>query len=247
MPGLQALLIQGVSFALVFGIAYGLAAFRGIQLTVAPAAALQGTLAAIISRRAGMARWWLLIQFLFPPAAIIVQAFHLPPWIFLSCFIVLLALYWTTFRTRVPFYPSNRTTWEAVARLLPAGRPIRFVDIGSGFGGLVLHLARQRPESDFSGIEVAPLPWFVAQVRARVGRRAANFVRDDYERLDLVAYDVVFAYLSPAAMPALGRKAHSEMRRGSLLLSYEFPIHGMEPDILIQPVKDGPCLYGWHL
>jgi hypothetical protein len=60
-------------------------------------------------------------------------------------------------------------------------------------------------------------------------------------------YDVVFAFLSPAAMPALWRKASAEMRPGTLLLSYEFSIPGTTPHIIDHPVENGPALYGWYM
>ncbi|HZW13552.1 MAG TPA: class I SAM-dependent methyltransferase, partial [Noviherbaspirillum sp.] len=205
-PAIEALLIQLLSFALVWLTATVLSALTGLQLTVAIAALLQGAIAAILARCRRMAVWWIPIQFLFPVALIVLLAVRLPSWIFLLAFIVLLVLYWTTFRTQVPFYPSSRATWEAVATLLPSGEPVRFMDIGSGFGGLVLDMSTKRPEGSFTGIEVAPLPWLVSALRARMGRNrhgAAAFLRGDYRRLDFAAYDVIFAYLSPAAMPAL--------------------------------------------
>jgi SAM-dependent methyltransferase len=134
-----------------------------------------------------------------------------------------------------------------VAKALPAGRPIRFIDIGSGFGGLVMHLAAQRPESSFQGIELAPLPWLASRVRAAVAGSRAHFFRGDYARLDFADYDVIFAYLSPAAMPALWDKACHEMRPGTLLLSYEFPIPGVQPSLTIEPGELGPLLYGWEV
>jgi hypothetical protein len=242
-PALQALLIQLASFGMVLA----LATLTEIQLTVAAAALLQGVAAAALAYWRGMARWWLPIQFLFPVLAIVVLAFHLPPWIFLIAFIAFVALYWTTFRTQVPFYPSGRATWEAVDALLPSRRPLRFIDIGSGFGGLVMHLAARHPGSGFTGIEVAPLPWLASMLKARLMRNGARLVRGDYQRLDFADYDVVFAYLSPAAMPALWSKASSEMRSGALLLSYEFPIAGVPPDIVHTPTEGGPALYGWRL
>ena len=48
----------------------------------------------------------------------------------------------------------------------PSDRPVRAVDIGSGLGGLVLELARRRPDSVFMGIELAPLPWLLSWLRA---------------------------------------------------------------------------------
>ncbi|MFX5751974.1 hypothetical protein ABTE32_21380, partial [Acinetobacter baumannii] len=81
---------------------------------------------------------------------------HLPSWVFLAVFLFMRVLFWSTFRSQVPFYPSGQSAWDAVAGLLPEGRPIRFMDIGSGLGGAVLDLSRRRPESEFTGIEIAP-------------------------------------------------------------------------------------------
>lgn len=245
-PAVQALLIQLLSLLLVLAIARGPAAWAGIQMTVGAAALLQGVLAAGMSRWRALAIWWWPIQLFFPIALLALRALHLPSWLFLAAFFFLLALFWTSFRTQVPFYPSRRAVWRAVAAQLPQGRPVRFIDLGSGFGGLALHLAARRPESVFSGVELAPLPWLVSAVRAHLARSPVRFLRGDYERLGLGDYDVVFAYLSPAAMPALWRKARAEMRAGALLLSYEFPIPGATPDDVSHPVEGGPALYAWR-
>lgn len=245
-PAIEALIIQVLAFVVMVGIAFAVPAVSTVQLNVAEAALLQGGLAAAISRARSMAPWWPFILFAFPVAVISLLSLHLPPWIFLAAFLVLAALYWSTFRTQVPYFPSNAAVWDAVAELLPQGRPIRFVDIGSGFGGLVCALARRRPESMFSGIELAPLPWLASYLRALLGRSSACFSRGDYLDLDFASCDVVFAYLSPAAMPALWEKASAEMQPGALLLSYEFPVPGVAPDFMSRPGSAGRALYGWR-
>lgn len=244
-PAVGALLIQAMSFAVLLGlIGGGIFPFSPDSLR---AALLQGAIAAALSRLRGLAWWWLPIQFFFPVALVLLLALHLPPWIFLTLFLVLLPLYWTTFRTQVPFFPSRPATWKAVLRLLPTGRSVRFIDIGSGFGGLAMHLAAAGRDNSVVGIEVAPLPWVVSVLRARIVESRARFLRGDYGRLDFSNYDVVFAYLSPAAMPALWQKARTEMSQGSLLLSYEFPVPDVEPDIVVEVDDGGPSLYGWHI
>ena len=246
-PAFEALLIQCASFLILLLIVIGVAATIETSVPTALAALLQGGLAAMMSYWRGLARWWLFIQFLFPATIVATQLLHLPPTLYLVAFVFLLGLYWTTFRTQVPFYPSRPATWDAVSALLPQDRPVKFIDIGSGIGGLVLNLAGRRRDSDFIGIELAPLAWLISSLRARIGGSRGHFMRGDYTRLDLAQYDVVFAYLSPAAMPDLWRKANAEMRPGSLLLSYEFSIPAVPPQIATQPVSDGPSLYGWHM
>ncbi|MDB5909148.1 MAG: SAM-dependent methyltransferase [Massilia sp.] len=245
-PALQALLLHCAAMPLSWG-ALTLLVNAEVPVNLAGAGLVQGALAAVLSRWRRLAPWWLAIQLLFPLALLAGLEFDLPPWLCLSGFLALVSIYWPAFRTQVPYYPSGGRAWDAVASLLPPGRPLYVIDIGSGLGGLVLALAARRPESAFAGIELAPLPWLVSRLRALLaGCANARFVRGDYELLDLGDYDLVFAYLSPAAMGALWRKASAEMRPGSLLLSYEFGIAEKAPDLTIVPTGRGPSLYGWR-
>lgn len=247
LPALQALAIQGVSFLIVLAAARVLAGQSQFHLTIGVAAVLQGAVAAAVSRLCRMPPWWLIMQFLFAPALLVAQSLQFPSWIYLAIFLALTALYWNVYRTQVPFYPSGPAVWRAVSELLPAGRELRFVDIGSGLGGLPMHLSGVRRDSHFAGIELAPLPWFVSLLRGRLAGSRSRFMRGDYNRLDLSTYDVVFAYLSPAAMPDLWRKARAEMRPGTLLLSYEFPIPDASPDIIKATSDGAPPVYGWRI
>ncbi|MDF3037102.1 MAG: class SAM-dependent methyltransferase [Paucimonas sp.] len=208
---------------------------------------VQGGIAALLSYAAGLERWWWPIQFFFPVAIVVMQKVNLPSGVYLFAFLVCLAVYWTTFQTRVPFFPTRPSTWNAVLPLLPEGRGLRFIDLGSGFGGLVLHVAKCRPDCSVMGIEIAPLPWIVSAIRAVFCRADARFIRGDYSALDLSKFDVVFAYLSPAAMPSLWEKARAEMRPGSLFLSYEFLVPGHEPTIVSLPDANRASLYGWSM
>ena len=246
-PAIQALFIQCAAFLIAFVFLAGVAVIAQIIAGPLVAALIQGVIAAVMSRWRRLAIWWLYIQFLFPLASVLMHSLHFPPEIFLIAFIFFVALYWSTFRTQVPFFPSGRIAWDAVADALPQKRPIRFIDVGSGLGGLVLSLSARLPESTFSVIEVAPLPWFVSKLNGRLSRSRGRFMLGDYERLDFAEYDVIFAYLSPAAMPSLWEKAAIEMRPGTLLLSYEFAIPGISPDFITAQASGRPSLYGWYL
>ena len=247
-PAVQALLIQCAALP-VCALASAILSSMQVELTLGLVALLQGGFACALCWWRKLAPWWLAIELLFAPALLAGASLRLPPALFLAGFVTLLLVYWSTFRTQVPYFPSGKRAWDAVADLVPAGRALDVIDIGSGLGGLVLDLARRRPDARLVGIELAPLPWLVSRLRAAVAGNAGNnvrFVRGDYEQLDLGHYDVVFAYLSPAAMDALWRKAGAEMRAGALLLSYEFGIGAKPPDMTIMPAGRGPLLYGWH-
>ena len=247
-PAIQAALIQGAALPLSAALLYVLAEFH-LEVNLLTAALAQSVLAALITVKLGMAPWWRLIQFLFPLAVLTALALHLPSWLFLAAFLLLLGLYWSTFRTQVPYYPSQAAVWDAVRQLLPPeqpGRVLKLIDIGSGLGGAVLYWSRLRPDARCSGIELAPLPWLYSWLRAKLGGSQARFILGDYEKLDFSQYELVFAYLSPAPMPALWRKAKAELKPGAVLVSLEFDIPGQPPDHTLQPAEDSPVLYVWY-
>jgi hypothetical protein len=247
LPAIHALIIQCISLALVSSLLHLIHLSAGIAVGVAVFAVSQGGLAAALSYRRGMAPWWPPIQIFFPVALIATHMLALPPGLFLVAFLVLLGLYWSTFRTQVPLYLSGKAAWRCVSSLLPRDRPIRFLDIGSGVGGLVMHIESQHPNCDCAGIELAPVPWLIGWFRGKATGSKSRFMRGDYRQLDLAAYDAIFAYLSPAAMPSLWDQASMQMRPGALLLSYEFPVPDVAPDIMMQIEPGGRVLYGWRM
>ena len=207
---------------------------------------LQAVLASMFSVWAAMASWWRWIHAGFPLAIWLMAMLQLPSEWYLFGFVVSLALFWTTFRSQVPFFPSRPAVWQQVWQLLPASK-LRIVDIGSGLGDLSMHLSMLRSDCSIEGIEIAPLPWLISVLRARLRHSAVKFKLGDYHALDFGAYDVIFAYLSPAAMNDLWQKAQLEMRPGSMLISYEFDIPGVAAAELVSTGFERPPLYVWRL
>lgn len=225
-PSVFALLLQSAAFVLAV---LTLRLF-GLQLAPFVFALLCGTLAAGFSRIAGLARWWLPIQFAFAPALVLMLALNIPPGFFLAAFLVLLVVYWSTFRTQVPLYLSSDKVWQALETQLPTDKPFTFIDLGSGIGGVLTHLARKHPHGNYQGVESAPLPFLWSWLRIKSGKYAQCTVRwGSLWDCDLSKCDVVFAYLSPVPMTELWRKARREMRPGSLFISNTFAVDDQPP------------------
>lgn len=233
-PIVTALLIQALAVAVV------LAALPllGWRLSAAAAAVLVAALAALLTAMTALERWWIALQILLPPLLVLLVWIDGPAWIYPALFLAVAVCYVTTVRTRVPLYLSGPRTWQAVASLLPPaceGATPRFIDLGSGLGGLLAELGRRRPDMRFEGVELAPLPALLSWLRMRLGRRGNVRVRwGSFWPLDLAPYDVVFAFLSPVPMADLWNKAQREMRPGSLLVSCAFEVPGQRPDRVIE-------------
>lgn len=244
-PAVIALLIQILSLVVLLLACKIFASYKNLQIDLLFFAGTQGMIAALLSYFRRLDPWWIGIQFCFPLLLVVATTFELPANFFLICFAVSLLLYWSTFRTQVPYFPSSREVWLEVAALLPEA-PVRVIDIGSGLGGLLLNLAKTRPDSQFVGVELAPLPWSISWFRAKLAGGNVRFVLADYENVNFGEFDLVFAYLAPPAMEPLWEKALREMRPGSLLLSYEFEIPNISPDFQKMIKSRQVMLYGWR-
>jgi len=230
-PVILALLLQLAAFLLVtFSV-------RQFALALPPFifAMTCGLLAAAFSHLARQARWWLPIQLLFVPALAITLDTNIPPVVFLLAFLLMLLLYWSTFRTQVPLYLSSNKVWQALETQLPADQPFDFVDLGSGMGGVLTHLSRTHPQGTFHGVETAPLPFAWSWLRIKLGgyRNCHVYWRSLWD-CDLAKYDVAFAYLSPVPMAALWEKVQNEMRPDSLFISNTFAVADHPPHKILK-------------
>jgi hypothetical protein len=235
VPVFAALLAQGAGAMAAFGTSFAIEYAFGDSLPLLLVLAGQGIAAAIVGSRLHLARWWIPINLVLPPAAGLALMLRLPGWVYLALFAALLLFYWNAGSDRVPLYLSSRRAKEALAALLPAGPGVRFLDLGSGFGGTVLALAAKRREGEFLGIESAPLPFALSWLRITfAGLPQARVVYGDFWKLDLAGYDVVYAFLSPAPMAELFHKARAEMTPGSLFVSNTFEVPGEAPERTIE-------------
>lgn len=233
-PALKALVAQVAGWIVALALVRSGALPTGLwPLIGTQALAAMGSALALRS-----ARWWLPIHLVFTPAAVIANGLDIAPGWYLAAFLVLMTIYWTSFRTQVPLFLTNRTTAGAVASLLPQGRPIRLLDIGSGTGSLLRHLAQIRPDSQFTGIEAAPAPYLIGRLLAR-GQINLTQHRGNFFETSWSDYDVVYAFLSPVPMAQVWTKAMQEMPTGSILISNSFAIPGRTPDEIVPASRAG--------
>ena len=220
----------------------------GLAADVMAWALLQGLLAAVIGRALGMEIWWLALNALFAPCLVWSVALDIPSGYAFGAFCLLVSVFWGVPRSRVPLFLSSQDASRAVATLLPRAGGFRFLDLGSGFGGMLASLARECPAGRYDGIESAPLPFLFSRMRAALCGGGFRVRWGDLKDLDLGSYDVVYAYLSPAAMSDLWRKASREMRGGSLLISNGFAVPGVLPASTVATGRrNEPGLLLWRM
>ncbi|MBS0423476.1 MAG: hypothetical protein JSR71_03400 [Proteobacteria bacterium] len=244
-PGIIALLIQIVTILLICLI---VVLQTTIELSLFEWSLLQGLAAGLLSYALRMPVWWMPIHLGFIPLIVVALALNISSTVCLVLFLGLWLIYGKTYKTQVPLYLSSNRVTQVLQSLLPESNRFSFVDLGSGCGGLLSHLAQKNRNGVFYGIEAAPLPFLISKLRSLFGAKNCAITWGDFWQQDFSQYDVVYAYLSPVPMTALWEKASKEMRPGSLLISNTFIIPGVAADKSIQ-LDDfsNSALYLWKI
>ncbi|MFD2205569.1 hypothetical protein [Kiloniella antarctica] len=175
--------------------------------------------------------WWIIIQFTAPFAIMLAIIFNLPTWLYPLAFFALLLFYWNSADERVPLYLSNKITWKALGDILDTGsstkstKPIHFMDLGCGFSGTLVALAKRFPQHHFTGVETAPLPYLVSLIRCLLsGHDNIKIQRKSLWDVDLSKYNYVYAFLSPEPMSRLYKKITAEMPKDGRFISNSFVV-----------------------
>jgi len=233
-PALLALLVQLGATLLIAGLVYLAAQGSAWRPSWLAAALGQGLLAAGLGRWLGLSRWWGWLNLAFVPALLALSGAALPSWVFLAGFLLLVLFNWNSVGERVPLYLSGARCRRQLVELLARQAPdFRFIDLGCGPAGTLLHLARRFPRAQFVGVETAPLPFAIAWLRSR-GRENCRIRYANLWRTDLAAFDVAYCFLSPAPMAALWAKAQAQMCAGAWLISNSFAVPGVAADELVE-------------
>lgn len=197
------------------------------------AVGLQSLLAALFSWILRQPVWWLPIHLLFIPAVCLALVWRVPAWLYPAASLLLILIFWGTAKGDVPLFLSSPAVVTALGDILRRERAKSFADIGAGIGSVVVPLAYLYQGVRMIALERAPLPWLIAYLRCRkLTNATASYA--SFWGANLAAFDVVFAFLSPAVMVAVGEKVRREMRQGSLFVSSSFPIPDWRPESVLE-------------
>lgn len=154
--------------------------------------------------------------------AIAVLVLSPPIWVYPLVLALLVGVFWNARGERVPLYLTNTTTAKTLVDLTPAAAT-HAVDLGSGLGGTVRQLAKDRKALTVHGVETAPIPYMVSKILGFIlGPKNAQIIYLDMWQVDLSQYDLVYCFLSTEPMDRLLAKAKAEMQPGSVLISNSF-------------------------
>ncbi|WP_156516825.1 methyltransferase [Paraburkholderia caribensis] len=162
--------------------------------------------------------------------------------------VVSLSLIIFTALTGVPTLSSRKSEVNDVIALLKRfnlSRRAVIIDLGSGWGTLVVALARAFPEATVEGIEISLFPYLISRLRTHgqfnVSLKWGNFFHDDLGRADAIV-----CYLMPAVMPNVSELLDRNLRPGTCVVSNTFLLRGRTISAVRRTGRRGTvALYIW--
>ncbi len=168
-------------------------------------------------------------------------------WIIIVClvclaviFISLLGIYLLVSSLFMKYAPPVRSSGKLKQAILsdiakeldklPNGRLV--VDLGSGWGTLLVPLAKKFPQHQFLGIERAFLPYLFSCFRVRKLDNI-SFLRQDFYQYNLKKADIVVMFLIGFMMPTVTEKIVQEVKGGAKIYASRFPLVNIQADEVI--------------
>lgn len=160
-----------------------------------------------------------------------------------------LSIVWSTLRTGIsPMMSSSAATQAMLNAIAEPKGPI--IDLGSGWGTLVVAAARQYPAQQVIGYELSWLPWLVSCLRKRYLRLDnLTLYRKDFNEADLSQAAILLCYLFPEGMAALAEKLTRQPSRAVDIISNTFALPACQATqtIRLNDIYKTPIyLYRWR-
>lgn len=102
-------------------------------------------------------------------------------------------------------------------------------ELGSGWGGLALLIAKKYPSAKVIAFELSPIPYLFSRLRQLIERRSnLNILRKSFYDHDLFDARAVICYLFPGGMRKLASKLKKELPVKSMVISNTFSLADWE-------------------
>lgn len=140
-----------------------------------------------------------------------------------------------------PWVPMHGKDMERFLKIADIKQGMRMYDLGCGDARVVCAAACAGAHA--TGFEVSLLPYLIACVRCALQKNKNARVRyKDFWRADLRDADLVYFFLMPKIYPKLKEKLERELKHGTKVIAYVWPMPGWTP-VASDRVPGQPTLY----
>ncbi len=145
------------------------------------------------------------------------------------------SIVWSTLIVGISPMPSSNKARQAMMQLINGTGTGPIFELGSGWGNLLIPLAKTYPQRTVVGYELSLVPWLASVILKKVlGLDNLQVYRKNFFHEDLTGASVVVCYLFPGGMQAIENKLNTESGNLEYLISNNFSLPSHKPIKTIQ-------------
>ncbi len=145
------------------------------------------------------------------------------------------SIIYNTIKLGISPMPSSNTAFKAVSQLIDESDTGTVVDLGCGWGNLVIRLACRYPQRQIIGYELSLLPWLTTKIISKCLRlKNLTLYKQDFYQADLSDASLLICYLDPQAMYKIKKKLVSQPGSTNFLISNNFALPAWPPEKVIR-------------
>lgn len=149
--------------------------------------------------------------------------------------LICLSIVWSTILYGITPTPSSKKACEAILQLVHETGAGPVFDLGSGWGNLVIPMAKKFPQRKIVAYEMSLIPWLVTKFfKLVLGLNNLEIHRENFLKANLSTAAVLVCYLYPGGMNAISKKLSSEKNFSGFLISHCFALPSLEPEKTIR-------------
>lgn len=153
---------------------------------------------------------------------------YLVAFILIVILLLLLSAVWPPDSPWSPWWKTYKKTGLAVIKLGRIKKSDNVYELGSGDAEFLLLTART-VGAKCVGVEIDPLRHFIAKVRVKFGNLENNVTlkKKSFYDENISSASVIYVYLIPRVLKKLTPKFKKELKKGTRIVSYTYPIDGL--------------------
>lgn len=145
---------------------------------------------------------------------------------------------WCMKKYGVPYAPSSMGMVKKMVGGLPLKSGMKIVELGSGDGRVSVEIVR-RFKVEVVGVELNSWLLFWSRVRAAISikKGKVRFIKKDLFKVSFKEVDGVYMYLLPVMIKKLLPRLERELKKGSLVMSFDYPMGESKRFELVQKIE----------
>jgi len=148
---------------------------------------------------------------------------------------ITVSLIYSSVKLGISPMPSSKKAYNTMMTLVNETGMGSITDLGSGWGNIVIPIAKKYPQRQVIGYELSLLPWLTSTLLKKLlGLKNLTLYRQNFYNADLSGASVLVCYLYPQAMDKIKNKLLLEQTTVDFIISNNFALPSCQPYKVLQ-------------